>query len=70
MAWFLLIMKIPSNEKIVVTYVFEGVDEYIITHNPLKDKFMLYKIIDGDYQKLGNSDTPIRFDEIVEKDRG
>lgn len=63
-------MKIPSNEQIVVTYVFEGIDEYIVTHSPLRGKFMLYKITNGDYQKLGTSDTPIGFDEIVEKDRG
>lgn len=63
-------MKIPNNEQLVVTYVCEGVEDYIITHNPLRDKFTLYKIIDGDYRKLGISDTPIRFDEIVKKDRG
>ena len=63
-------MKISSYEKIVVTYVFEGIDEYIITHHSLKGKFILYKISNGDYQKLGTSDTPIGFDEVVEKDRG
>ena len=63
-------MKIPSNEKIVVTYISEGIKDYIITHDPYRHKFILYKIVDGDYRKLGSSDTPIGFDEIVEKDRG
>lgn len=63
-------MKIPVSEKIAVTYIFEGVKGYIATHNALKGKFMLYKIVDGDYQKLKTANTPVEFDEIVKKDRG
>ena len=63
-------MRIPTNEKIAVTYISEGIKEYVVTHNALRGKFMLYKIIDGDYQKLKISDTPVEFDEIIEKDRG
>ena len=62
-------MKIPSNEKIAVNYMFEGVKEYISTYSTLKGKYMLYKIIDGDYQKLKTAETPIDFDDIVKKDR-
>ena len=69
MAQFLLIMKILSNEKIVVTYIFENVKCYIATHNVLKGKYTLYKIIDDDYQKLKIDNTPIEFDEIIKKDR-
>ena len=62
-------MKIPSSEKIVVTYVFEDVKCYIATHNALKGKYTLYKIIDGDYQRLKIANTPLEFDEIIKKDR-
>ena len=62
-------MKIPASEKIAVTYIFEGVDEYIITHNAIKGKFTLYKIMKDDYQKIKMADTPIEFDEVVKKDR-
>lgn len=62
-------MKIPTNERIVVTYTFEGVKEYIATHNALKGKFTLYKIVDNDYQKLKTTTSPLEFDEIVKKDR-
>lgn len=62
-------MKIPNAENIVVTYPFEGVKCYIATHNPLKGKYMLYKIIEDDYQKLKTADTPIEFDDIIKKDR-
>lgn len=61
-------MKIPQTEKIVLTYVFEGVDCYVVTQNILK-KYTLYKIIDDDYQKLKTLESPLGFDEIVEKDR-
>lgn len=69
MAQFILIMKIPSNEKIAVNYVCGGIKDYIATYHPLKGKYTLYKITDGDYQKLKTAETPIEFDEIVEKDR-
>lgn len=62
-------MKISSNEKIVVTYARGDVKDYIATYHPLKGKYTLYKIIEDDYQKVKTSDTPIEFDDIIEKDR-
>lgn len=61
-------MKIPKQEEIVMTYVFDGVDCYVITCNPIR-KYTLYKIIDDDYQKLKTADSPLEFDKVVEKDR-
>ena len=63
-------MKIPASEKIVVTYLCEGVERYKGTYNATKNKYILYKIIDGDYQRLKTADTPIEFDKIIEKDKG
>lgn len=62
-------MKIPNNEKIVVNYVYEGIKDYIATYHLIKGKYTLYKITDGDYQRIKISDTPIGFDEIIKKDR-
>ena len=61
-------MKIPNNEKIVLTYVFDGKSSYRVTQNNL-GKYILYKTIDDDCQKLKISESPIEFDKIVEKDR-
>ena len=61
-------MKIPKNENIMVTYVFEGINCYTITRN-IRGKYVLYKITDGDYQKLKTAESPLDFDEIVKKDR-
>lgn len=61
-------MKIPTQEKIVMQYVFDGIPCYAVTRNPIQ-KYTLYKINGGDYRKLKTSDSPIDFDKIVEKDR-
>ena len=61
-------MKIPKQEKIVLTYIFEGVKCYTVTRNAL-GKYVLYKNNNDDYQKLKSAESPIDFDEIVEKDR-
>lgn len=63
-------MKLPSNERIVETYVYEGVKCYVVTQNALKGKFTLYKIVDNDYQKLKTANSPREFEEVVEQDRG
>jgi hypothetical protein len=62
-------MKMPKNEKIIHTYIFEGIDCYVVTRN-IFEKYTLYKIIDGDYQKLKTAETPLEFDKIIKKDRG
>ena len=61
-------MKIPKNEQILLTYVFEGVDCYTVTRNIL-GKYTLYKITDGDYQKIKTAESPEDFDRVVKKDR-
>ena len=62
-------MKIPKQEEIVLTYVFDGVKGYVVTRSPIK-QYTLYKVIgDNDYKKLKTSDSPIEFDKLVEKDR-
>jgi hypothetical protein len=63
-------MKIPTNEKIVVSHLFEGVKCYVTTHNALKGKYTLYKIIDDDYQKMVTANSPVNFSDVIKKDRG
>lgn len=60
-------MKIPSQEKIVLTYVFEDIKCYVVTRSIL-GKYALYKIVGDDYQKLKTANTPLEFDDIVEED--
>ena len=62
-------MDIPKQENIVLTYVFDGVDCYVVTQNYYLQEYVLYKIIEKGYRKLKASNTPLDFDEIVKKDR-
>ena len=61
-------MKIPKQEKMLQTYIFDGIKCYTITRNAL-GKYTLYKIVNDDYQKLKTAESPIKFEEIIEKDR-
>lgn len=61
-------MKISKQEKIILTYIFDGIDSYVVTRNIL-GKYTLYKIINDDYQKIKTADSAVDFDKIVQKDR-
>ena len=61
-------MQIPKQEIIAVTYIFDGIKCYVATRNSV-GKYILYKILNDDYQKLKTSETPIDFDEVIKKDR-
>ena len=61
-------MKIPKNETKMTTYVFEGIKCYTISQNNL-GKYILYKIISDDYQKMKIADSPKDLELVIEKDR-
>ena len=64
------LMKIPKNENSMVSHIFDGVECYITTRNTTNGKFSLYKIVNGnDYEKLITANTPLKFDEVIAKDR-
>lgn len=60
-------MKIPSQEQIVLTYVFDDIKCYVVTRSIL-GKYILYRIVGDDYEKLKTANTPLEFDDIVEGD--
>lgn len=61
-------MKVPKNEKIVLTYVFDGIDCYLVTQSTL-GQYTLYKIQDNNLSKLKTAESVLKFDDIVNKDR-
>ena len=61
-------MKISKQEQIVVTYLFDGVEHYVATRNTA-GKYVLYKTLGDDYQKMQTSASPLDFDKVIEKDR-
>ena len=62
-------MKIPKNEKGMVSYIYDGEKRYHITQNTINGKFTLYKVISNDYEKMSTADSPLKLDEIIKKDR-
>ena len=62
-------MKIPKQEQIMTTYLFDGVADYVATKNAA-GKYVLYKIIDDDYTKMHTAASPLDFDKLIKKDRG
>ena len=61
-------MKISNKERIMVSYIFEGITEYVATRTIL-GKYILYKKTNDDYKKIKTSDNPLEFDSIIEKER-
>jgi hypothetical protein len=63
-------MKIPKNEKGMVSYIYDGEKRYRITQNTINGKFTLYKVIgEDDYEKMTTADSPLKLDEVINKDR-
>ena len=63
-------MKIPKNEKCMVSYIYDDEIRYRITQNTINGKFTLYKTIkNDDYEKMSTADSPLKLDEVIKKDR-
>ena len=60
---------IPSSETGVKISCFtkqnESGGEYLITHNPLKEQFTLWKCLENGFEKIKTSDNPRNFDKII-----
>ena len=40
-------------------------DEYLITQNPLKEQFTLWKCLENEYEKIKTSNNPRDFDDLI-----
>lgn len=40
-------------------------DKYIVSHNPLKEQFTLWKCIEDGFEKISSSDNPRDFDDKI-----
>ena len=62
-------MKLSKKEQVLRVYKYDDVDCYAVTRNA-SGQYTLYRIIDGDYQKMKTSESAANFTQLVEKDRG
>ena len=64
-----IVKSIPSSETGtgVVCYTKPNMsgDKYIISQNPLKEQFTLWKCIDDEYEKIATANNPSKFDEMI-----
>ncbi len=55
--------NIPSSETgaTVSNYTAASHNEYLITSCPEKNRFTLWKVLEGGYEKLGTAGSPLEF---------
>ena len=62
-----IVKSIPSSETgSRVTCITESGSQYIISNNPIKGRFTLWKVIPNGYEKISTSDSPLIFDKIID----
>ena len=64
-----IIKAIPSSETGSRTTCFTKLsssgDKYLITENPLKAQFTLWKCIEEGFERIKISDSPLDFDDVI-----
>lgn len=64
-----IVKNIPNSETGSITACFtkanESGDKYIISQNPLKGQFTLWKCLEDGFEKVATSNNPLEFDEII-----
>lgn len=64
-----IVKTIPASETGARTICFtkpnSSGDKYLITQNPLKAQFTLWKCLEDGFEKIKTSDNPIDFDDVI-----
>ena len=63
-----IVKTIPASEVLKVTCFTkpnESGDKYLITQNPLKEQFTLWKCLEDGFEKTSTSNNPLNFDKII-----
>lgn len=58
-----IIKSIPTSETGSRVSCLDG--KYLITNNPLKEQFTLWKYLEDGFEKIKTSDNPLDFDKII-----
>lgn len=58
-----IIKTIPASETGARTTCLDG--KYLITNNPLKGQFTLWRCSEYGFEKIKTSDSPLDFDKII-----
>ena len=61
-----IVKSVPNTETGTRTSCrTESGDKYLITQNPLKEQFTLWKIYEDGFERISTSDSPLDFDSII-----
>ena len=61
-----IIKTIPNSETGVgVDCLTKSGDKYLITQNPLKEQFTLWKCLEDGFEKIGVKNNPREFEKII-----
>ena len=64
-----IVKTIPASETGSRTTCFtksdSSGDKYLITQNPLKGQFTLWKCLEDGFEKIKTSDNPLDFDDVI-----
>ena len=68
-----IVKNIPSSETgsrvICFTKFGQSGDKYIISQNPLKMQFTLWKCVEDGFEKIATSNNPVTLDEKIPYER-
>lgn len=54
-----IVKQIPKTETGHGVHYITSTKEYVISNNPTKAKFTLWKKVENGYEKLGTADSPL-----------
>lgn len=64
-----IVKTIPNTETGSTTTCFtkplDSGDKYLITQNPLKKQFTLWKCLEDGFERIATSDSPRDFDDVI-----
>lgn len=64
-----IVKTIPASETGARTTCFtktnDSGDKYLITNNPLKAQFTLWKCLENGFEKIKTSNNPRNFDDVI-----
>ena len=58
-----IVKAIPNTETGSRTICLNG--EYLITNNPIEERFTLWKCHEDGFEKIKTSDNPLDFDKVI-----
>lgn len=60
-----IVKAIPNSEVQKVDCLTKSGSKYLITENPLKAQFTLWKCLEDGFERVKTSENPLDFDDVI-----